>query len=193
MRLMMQSAAGTAPATVPSPEKPKAEKTSAAPALVGEVEKTPAAPALVGEVKKLKPQQPATLKAVSPSLDLEKPQSSFSRQTTWEGVETASAAFSRGTSLQSEAEGPAFAPQVSAQSAGSPVSPIRELPELKEAIMVQVKNTFIEVSDSDNDAEQEFKEGTDGQMVSKDFVVRSPCRFFRTPAGERLPAWPGAP
>lgn len=153
LRLMMQSAAGTGPATaattataatVPSPET--------------KAEKTPAAPALVGEVKKPKPQQPDTLKAVSPSLDLEKPQSSFSRQTTWEGVEGASAAFSRGTSLASDAEMP-FAPQVSAQSAGSPVSPIRELPELKEAIMVQVKNTFIEVSDSDNDKEQEFKEG----------------------------------
>ena len=54
------------------------------------------------------------------------------------GVEGASAAFSRGTSLASDAEMP-FAPQVSAQSAGSPVSPIRELPELKEAIMVQAK------------------------------------------------------
>ena len=40
--------------------------------------------------------------------------------------------------LASDAEMP-FAPQVSAQSAGSPVSPIRELPELKEAIMVQAK------------------------------------------------------
>ncbi|CAL1157446.1 unnamed protein product [Cladocopium goreaui] len=68
LRLMMQSAAGTGPATaattataatVPSPET--------------KAEKTPAAPALVGEVKKPKPQQPDTLKAVSPSLDLEKP------------------------------------------------------------------------------------------------------------------------
>eukprot|EP00438_Fugacium_kawagutii_P001380 Skav209298 [mRNA] locus=scaffold994:74449:84331:+ [translate_table: standard] len=91
-------------------------------------------------------------------------QTSFSRQTTWEGVETASAAWSRDTSLASDA-GPALEPlqgshggsHGSAQAAASPVSPIRELPELTD---VMVKNTFIEVSDSDaSDAEKEFKGG----------------------------------
>lgn len=75
---------------------------------------------------------------------LEKP-SSFSRQTTWEGIDTASAAFSRGTSLAS-----AWDP-LPDRTAGVPPP----LPELSEW-QVQVKNTFIEVSDSDtSDTEQD--------------------------------------
>eukprot|EP00913_Durusdinium_trenchii_P014159 g13287.t1 len=62
----------------------------------------------------------------------EKP-SSFSRQTTWEGIDTASAAFSRGTSLAS-----AWDP-LPDRTAGVPPP----LPELSEW-QVQVKNTFIE-------------------------------------------------
>eukprot|EP00434_Breviolum_minutum_P006511 symbB.v1.2.005746.t1/scaffold307.1/size232847/11 len=101
-------------------------------------------------------------------LDFEKQQLqlSFSRQTTWEGVETESAAFSRNTSManddvtESAAIPGSTTPNPTVPTCGSPVSPIRELPELKD-VMFQVKNTFIEVSsDSDaSDGEQEFKEG----------------------------------
>ncbi|CAK9011502.1 mRNA decay activator protein ZFP36 (G0/G1 switch regulatory protein 24) (Growth factor-inducible nuclear protein NUP475) (Tristetraprolin) (Zinc finger protein 36) (Zfp-36) [Durusdinium trenchii] len=77
-------------------------------------------------------------------IQAEKP-SSFSRQTTWEGIDTASAAFSRGTSLAS-----AWDP-LPDRTAGVPPP----LPELSEW-QVQVKNTFIEVSDSDtSDTEQD--------------------------------------
>ncbi|CAK9010700.1 unnamed protein product [Durusdinium trenchii] len=58
---------------------------------------------------------------------------SFSRQTTWEGIDTASAAFSRGTSSSSQSWEPMC----------------QKLPELGSEWQVQVKNTFIEASDSD--------------------------------------------
>jgi len=102
--------------------------------------------------------------AMKPCVDFEKqPQDPFSRQTTWEGVETESAAFSRNTSMANDDVESAAIPasttlNPTVPTCGSPVSPIRELPELKD-VMVQVKNTFIEVSsDSDvSDVEQEFK------------------------------------
>ncbi|CAK9010699.1 unnamed protein product [Durusdinium trenchii] len=59
---------------------------------------------------------------------------SFSRQTTWEGIETTPGGFSRATSLGSEIE-----------VMGTPSRTRQELGEWQ----VQVKNTFIEVSDSD--------------------------------------------
>ncbi|CAK9036570.1 unnamed protein product [Durusdinium trenchii] len=65
--------------------------------------------------------------------DLEDVSTSFSRQTTWEGIDTASAAFSRGTSSSSQSWEPMC----------------QKLPELGSEWQVQVKNTFIEASDSD--------------------------------------------
>ena len=80
------------------------------------------------------------------SPDLELPETSFSRQTTWEGVETVSTGFSRASSDASNAsmEEKEFCEvAVQDQHVPSPKAPVS-------GWKVQVKNTFIEVEDDEN-------------------------------------------
>eukprot|EP00437_Effrenium_voratum_P047047 CAMPEP_0181523888 /NCGR_PEP_ID=MMETSP1110-20121109/68136_1 /TAXON_ID=174948 /ORGANISM="Symbiodinium sp., Strain CCMP421" /LENGTH=245 /DNA_ID=CAMNT_0023654579 /DNA_START=10 /DNA_END=747 /DNA_ORIENTATION=- len=68
---------------------------------------------------------------------------SFSRQTTWEGMETASAGFSRGTTLSSDTELPTQTFDELAQECDKTAKP-RDLE-------IVVKNTFLEVREQDGE------------------------------------------
>jgi len=71
-------------------------------------------------------------------------QTSFSRQTTWEGVESSSAVFSRASSNSSSCPDPS--------PTRTALEDVRELPHLI-GLEVRVKNTFIHVHEDDEDFE----------------------------------------